>query len=233
MINEAQVYVTDSAYKICMKTGFDLSSFIYSFYNTLTIVCSELFGRYYGGGVLELIPSEFKRLPIPYVAINEKIFQQFYNRAKKAANITEILQENDFDFKLTKRKNSFVVYTGNSNTIEIFLATVGAQLSFLQLVSDKVEKDINNKNNRVANFGNANMEKTKNAGKKVLEAITKLIDTELLYELPEDLQEIAQLKLENPLRSLETLGKMCSEPMTKSSVNRRLQKLCDLAQIEE
>ena len=95
LINEAQVYVTDSAYKICMKTGFDLSSFIYSFYNTLTIVCSELFGRYYGGGVLELIPSEFKRLPIPYVAINEKIFQQFYNRAKKAANITEILQEND------------------------------------------------------------------------------------------------------------------------------------------
>lgn len=95
LINEAQVYVTDSAYKICMKTGFDLSSFIYSFYNTLTIVCSELFGRYYGGGVLELIPSEFKRLPIPYVAINEKIFQQLYNRAKKAANITEILQEND------------------------------------------------------------------------------------------------------------------------------------------
>ena len=156
-----------------------------------------------------------------------------YKDEDKAKKIDEILKENDFDFKLTKRKNSFVVYTGNSNTIEIFLATVGAQLSFLQLVSDKVEKDINNKNNRVANFGNANMEKTKNAGKKVLEAITKLIDTELLYELPEDLQEIAQLKLENPLRSLETLGKMCSEPMTKSSVNRRLQKLCDLAQIEE
>ena len=69
--------------------------------------------------------------------------------------------------------------------------------------------------------------------KVVEKAIQKLIETELLYDLPEDIQELAQLKLENPELSLDALGKMCSEPMTKSSVNRRLQKLCAVAQIEE
>jgi adenine-specific DNA-methyltransferase len=49
-----------------MKEDYDLNSLIFSFYNTLTLLMSEIEGRYYGGGVLELIPSEFKKLPIPY-----------------------------------------------------------------------------------------------------------------------------------------------------------------------
>ena len=71
------------------------------------------------------------------------------------------------------------------------------------------------------------------AGQKYIKAIQKLIETELLYDMAEDIQELALLKLENPELSLDALGKMCSEPMTKSSVNRRLQKLCAVAQIEE
>ncbi len=63
--NTSNAFVTDSAYKVGMKNGYDLNSFVYSFYNTLTLLLSELDGRYYGGGVLELIPSEFKKLPIP------------------------------------------------------------------------------------------------------------------------------------------------------------------------
>lgn len=38
---------------------------------------AELFGRYYGGGVLELIPSEFKRLPLPYTSISLQEFESF------------------------------------------------------------------------------------------------------------------------------------------------------------
>ena len=79
----------------------------------------------------------------------------------------------------------------------------------------------------------ANIAKTVKAGQKYIKAIQKLIETELLYDMPEDIQELAQLKLENPELSLDALGKLCSEPMTKSSVNRRLQKLCSIAQIEE
>ncbi len=156
-----------------------------------------------------------------------------YRDGTLANKLLDIFNRAGFDFKISKRKSSSVVYTKNSETIEEFLVTVGAQNSCLELMEDKVVKDLRNHINRVTNCDAANIAKTINAGQKYIKAINKLIETELLYDLPDDLQELAQLKLENPELSLSDLGKMCSEPMTKSSVNRRLQKLCAVAQIEE
>jgi len=156
-----------------------------------------------------------------------------YTDEKLANNLLNTLKFAGFDFKLTQRKTSYAVYTKNSQTIEEFLVTVGAQSSCLELMGDKMVKDIRNHQNRLTNCDAANIAKTVKAGQKYIKAIQKLIETELLYDLPEDIQELAQLKLENPELSLDALGKMCSEPMTKSSVNRRLQKLCAVAQIED
>ncbi|EPK4237112.1 Eco57I restriction-modification methylase domain-containing protein, partial [Klebsiella pneumoniae] len=52
---------------------------------------AELYGRYYGGGVLELVPNEFRRLPIPYKEISSQLFLDFSNKFKNKANIDEIL----------------------------------------------------------------------------------------------------------------------------------------------
>ena len=93
--NNSNAFVTDSAYKVKMKGEYDLNSFIYSFYNTLTLLLSEIEGRYYGGGVLELIPSEFKKLSIPYVEINNAQFENFTERFENKKNIEGILFEND------------------------------------------------------------------------------------------------------------------------------------------
>jgi adenine-specific DNA-methyltransferase len=95
--NNSDALVTDSAYKVGMRDGFDLNSFIYSFYNTLTLLLTELDGRYYGGGVLELIPSEFKKLPIPYTQINDAQFGKFTTNFENKSNIEEILIQNDFN----------------------------------------------------------------------------------------------------------------------------------------
>ncbi len=156
-----------------------------------------------------------------------------YKDEKLARNLLNTFKFAGFDFKLTQRKASYAVYTKNSETIEEFLVTVGAQGSCLELMGDKMLKDIRNHQNRLTNCDAANIAKTVKAGQKYIKAIQKLIETELLYDMPEDIQELAQLKLENPELSLDALGKLCSEPMTKSSVNRRLQKLCAVAQIEE
>ena len=94
--NNSNTYVTDSAYKVEMRNGYDLNSFIYSFYNTLTLILSEIEGRYYGGGVLELVPSEFKKLPIPYTEIDNTQFDIFAQKFENKKNIEEILLQNDF-----------------------------------------------------------------------------------------------------------------------------------------
>jgi adenine-specific DNA-methyltransferase len=94
--NNAGVLVTDSAYKIEMKKGYDINHLIYSFYNSLTLTFSELNGRYYGGGVLELIPSEFKSLPIPYLSISSQEFTKYKNAFEKKNEISDVLKANDF-----------------------------------------------------------------------------------------------------------------------------------------
>ena len=93
--NSAQILATDSAYLISMIPDFDINSLIYSFYNSLTLTFAELYGRYYGGGVLELTPNEFKKVPLPYININAQDFKSFADYFKFKKNIKEVLILND------------------------------------------------------------------------------------------------------------------------------------------
>ncbi|SNR68673.1 Eco57I restriction-modification methylase domain-containing protein [Lutibacter flavus] len=87
--NEANVFVTDSAYKIEIKDNYNLNDFIFSFYNSLTLTFAELEGRYYGGGVLELTPNEFRVLPMPMSSHNN--FNAYKIDFKSKQDIEEIL----------------------------------------------------------------------------------------------------------------------------------------------
>ena len=99
--NNSNALVTDSGYKVNMKDNWDLNSFIFSFYNSLTLVFAETNGRYYGGGVLELTPSEFKKLPIPFFSIDTNEFENFTNEFENKKNIEEILSK--YDRKILKQ----------------------------------------------------------------------------------------------------------------------------------
>lgn len=93
--NRAEVLVTDSAYKIQMNSGYEINDLIFSFYNSLTLSFAELKGRFYGGGVLELTPNEFKGLPIPYSKISKVDFNKYVKEFKNKTTIKEICIKND------------------------------------------------------------------------------------------------------------------------------------------
>jgi adenine-specific DNA-methyltransferase len=93
--NSSKSLVTDSAYKINIREGYDLNSLIFSFYNSLTLAFSEIEGRYYGGGVLELTPTEFRGLPLPYTSISNKEFEVFVRRFEHKETIEDVLEVND------------------------------------------------------------------------------------------------------------------------------------------
>lgn len=63
--NRLGAYTTDTAYRIRTLNGTDAAKLVGCFINPLTALSAELEGRHYGGGVLELIPSEIERLLIP------------------------------------------------------------------------------------------------------------------------------------------------------------------------
>ena len=60
VLNEANVYSTDTAYRI--RPRIEPRDLVGSFLSSLTLLSAELEGRHYGGGVLELVPSEIERL---------------------------------------------------------------------------------------------------------------------------------------------------------------------------
>lgn len=93
--NSANVLATDSAYAVTMKDDYEVENLIFSFYNSLTLSFAELYGRYYGGGVLELTPSEFKNLPIPYTPIIPYKFDSFAIDFRNKTSITDICEKND------------------------------------------------------------------------------------------------------------------------------------------
>lgn len=64
VLNTAKAFTTDTAYRITSR-GIDDARLVYSFVNSLTALSAELEGRHYGGGVLELVPSEINRLLLP------------------------------------------------------------------------------------------------------------------------------------------------------------------------
>jgi adenine-specific DNA-methyltransferase len=76
-VNEANVHVTDTAYSVKPIGEATMRGICYSFYNSLTLLMSEIEGRFYGGGVLELTPSEFRRLPIYYTEPTDAEFAAF------------------------------------------------------------------------------------------------------------------------------------------------------------
>lgn len=67
--NDAGVVTTDTIYRGNMRPGSVLGAadFVGAFHNSLTLLSAELEGRSFGGGVLELVPSEIGRLLVPIV----------------------------------------------------------------------------------------------------------------------------------------------------------------------
>lgn len=64
ILNRIGAYTTDTAYRIRTKSTTP-EVLVGCFINPLTALSAELESRHYGGGVLELIPSEIERLTIP------------------------------------------------------------------------------------------------------------------------------------------------------------------------
>ena len=84
--------------------------------------------------------------------------------------------------------------------------------------------------NRKVNCETANISKTVNAAVKQLEDI-ELIRSKLgLDQLPQNLREMALIRLEYPEAALKELGNYLTPPVGKSGVNHRLRKLAEIAE---
>lgn len=143
--------------------------------------------------------------------------------------IGSLLEECDMNFKKTTRNKGFVLYIKESQQIEDMLTFLGAFKASMELMNNKIEKEIRNKANRQTNCETANIGKTVNASFNQVCKIKIIEQKAGLNSLTPELKEIAILRLENPDLSLSELCEFADLKISRSGLNHRLKKLCSIA----
>lgn len=131
--------------------------------------------------------------------------------------------------KTVRRKKYFVVYLKDGEEIVDLLNVMGAHVSLMEFENQRILKEISNSVNRRVNCETANIAKTVNAASKQVEDIILIRDTSGFGGLPQNLREMAQVRIEYPEASLKELGSYLDPPVGKSGVNHRLRRLSEIA----
>lgn len=95
VLNEAGAYTTDTMHRVFIKDGVNKKAFVASYYNSLSFAFAEILGRNFGGGCLELMPSEVGGIYLPYREENEKIFDTLDRMLRRKVSADEILDYTD------------------------------------------------------------------------------------------------------------------------------------------
>ncbi len=94
VLNSADAYTTDTAYRI-RPLGIKPEALVVGFVNSLTCLTAEMEGRHYGGGVLELVPSEIERLLVPVIKATSAELKAADKSFRDATNDSEFLRMQD------------------------------------------------------------------------------------------------------------------------------------------
>ena len=147
-----------------------------------------------------------------------------------ALQIQQMIGSFDIEARIIKRKKYYVVYLKEGAGIVDLLNVMGAHRCLMELENLRVEKEVRNSINRQVNCEAANITKTVNAANKQIEDIELLQKHYGLSNLPENLRQMAEIRLEHPESSLQELGGYLNPPVGKSGVNHRLRKLSEMAE---
>lgn len=95
--NHARIVTTDTIYKGQMLAGAPISAddFTATFHNSLTMLSAEIEGRSFGGGVLELVPSEVNKLQVPLITGAARELKQLDQIARSSKDPESLIQATD------------------------------------------------------------------------------------------------------------------------------------------
>lgn len=148
----------------------------------------------------------------------------------QAEQITEQLRYFEIDARIIVRKKYQVVYIKEGSQIVDLLNVMEAYVSLMNFENERIYKEMRNSVNRRVNCEAANITKTVNASARQVEDIILIRDTRGLDSLPDNLRDMANVRLEYPDATLTELGRYLSEPVGKSGVNHRLRRLSEIAE---
>jgi DNA-binding protein WhiA len=129
------------------------------------------------------------------------------------------------ELRVQERSSHAAAYAKGTDAIADVLVAVGAVDLVLALEEQAVLAATRADANRLANADHANLVRTGRAAHAQLEALHRLdVDG-----LPEDLREIAFLRLRHPTASTAELARRCKPGLSKAAAYRRLRRLQELS----
>ena len=206
-----------------------LSGFLYKIENQADVVsaaafrcegCRSAFARgVLASGVSVNDPHKGYHLEIALDANNER----------RIASLFDYLSQCGFEPKIHKREKRVSLYFKSNTQISDLLSFSGAMRSSFEFANVCIERDIRNNENRATNCVAKNISKSVGATRKQIEAINKLIECHKYESLSAELEQTARLRLENEDISLSELARLHEPPISKSGLNHRLEKICEIA----
>ena len=146
-----------------------------------------------------------------------------------AAEIQAALSGANIFLKSVKRRKNHVLYLKSSEQIEDFLYYINAEKFMFDIMETKIIKSVRNDANRSRNFESANLEKMSRASAEQINAIEYLKSSGKFENMPEELKQTAELRLDNIEMSLQEIGEASVPAVTKSAIVHRMKKIMDLA----
>lgn len=135
------------------------------------------------------------------------------NNRTQAEQLQEIIGQFDIEAKIVCRKKYFVVYVKEGAGIVELLNIMEAHVALMNLENLRILKEMRNSINRRVNCEAANIQKTVQASTRQVEDIIYLRDYYGFSRLPDNLREMAEVRLAYPEAALKELGEYLSPPV--------------------
>lgn len=106
-MNDVNIHTTDAGYHIRLYEQYDKESVVFCFFNSMTLAQCEFNGRYYGGGVCELVPSEFKEIALPYRKIDPEdieLLVQMFNKKIPVNEVVKFVNSRTIDLDMDQKQ---------------------------------------------------------------------------------------------------------------------------------
>ena len=145
-----------------------------------------------------------------------------------AGGLCDLLNGYGLNARCVLRRNRYVVYLKEGDSVTGFLALIGSNIAALDLENVRAEKETRNYVNRTTNCEYANLDKLVAASVKQQQAVNTILRHGHFQRLPKALKEAAELRLNYPDASLQELADMAD--IKKSGMNHRLTRLIEYAQ---
>lgn len=160
----------------------------------------------------------------------EKQYSLEFSQGRNTDSFFNMFLDLGMSPKISKKPNEEVIYFKNSNEIEDFFALAGMNSTAFAFMNKKIQGEIRNNANRVANCEINNIGKAVYASMNQIALIEELTSRGLLSYLPDELYETALLRMQHKDLSLSRLASIMTPPISKQGLSHRLKKITEIAE---